>query len=88
MVKLSLCLTKHLATGDGEIAPRILDLGTRKRWVVSFTPRGKSPRYLLATRLGGPQSRSGRGGEKNSKPPPGMGPSNADRPARSQSLYD
>jgi hypothetical protein len=33
--------------------------------VVSFTPRplyprGKSPRYLLDRRLGGPQSRSGR----------------------------
>jgi hypothetical protein len=44
--------------------------------VVSFTPRplysqGKSPRYPLDRRLGGPQSRSGRGGEeKNSQPPP------------------
>jgi hypothetical protein len=42
--------------------------------VVSFAPqplypRGKSPWYLLHKRLGGPQSRSGRGGEeKNSQP--------------------
>jgi hypothetical protein len=39
--------------------------GTSCSWVVSFMPlplylRGKSPRYLL-NRLGGPQSRSGRG---------------------------
>jgi hypothetical protein len=53
------------------------DLGTRWRWVVSFTPRplypqGKSPSYPLDRSLGGPQSRSGRGGEeKNSQPPPG-----------------
>jgi hypothetical protein len=67
-VKLSLCLTKHQADvlGSGGIAPRILDLGTRQRWVVSFTswslyPQGKSPSYPLDRRLGGPQSRSGRG---------------------------
>jgi hypothetical protein len=29
-----------------------------------FTPGGKCPRYLLDRRLGGPQSRSGRGGEE------------------------
>jgi hypothetical protein len=52
------------------------DLGTRWRWVVSFTPRplyprGKRPWYPLSRRLGGPQSRSGRGGvEKNSHPLP------------------
>jgi hypothetical protein len=70
-VKLLLCLTEHHAMktygGSGDIAPRILDLGTRRRWVVSFTPRPlypqrKSPRYPLDTRLGGPPSRSGRGG--------------------------
>jgi hypothetical protein len=50
------------------------DLGTRWRWMVSFTPRplylqGRSPRYPLDRRLGGPQSRSGHGGEeKNSQP--------------------
>jgi hypothetical protein len=51
-VKLSLCLTKHHAMktywGSGGIAPRILDFGTRWRWVVSFTPlplypQGKPP---------------------------------------------
>jgi len=31
----------------GGIAPRILDLDTRRMWVVSFTPRGKSPRHPL-----------------------------------------
>jgi hypothetical protein len=38
-------------------------------WVVSFTPRplflqGRSPCYPLDRRLGGLQSRSGRGGEE------------------------
>jgi hypothetical protein len=60
-------LTGHLALkvycGSGGIAPRILDLGARWRWVVSFTlrplyPQGKSPWYTLDRRLGGPQSRS------------------------------
>jgi hypothetical protein len=61
--------------------------------VVSFTPRplypqGKSPWYSLDRRLGGPQSRSGRGGEdKNSQPPPGIEPQNPDRPAHSPALY-
>jgi hypothetical protein len=55
--------------GSGRIAPRIIDLGTRLRWVVSFTirplyPQGKTPWYPLDRRLGGHQSRSGRGGEE------------------------
>jgi hypothetical protein len=59
-IKLSLCLTKHHAMktywGSGGIAPRIFDLGTRWRWVVSFTPRplypqGKSPWYPLDGRV-------------------------------------
>jgi hypothetical protein len=56
------------------------DLGTRWRWVVSFTsrphyPQGKSPRYPLDRRLGGAQSRSGHGGEyKNSQPLPRIEP--------------
>jgi hypothetical protein len=67
-------LTKNHATktnwGSGDIVPCILDLGTRWRWVVSFTPRplypeGKSP---LDRRVGGPQSRSGHGEQKNSQP--------------------
>jgi hypothetical protein len=54
--------------GSGCIDPNFLDLGTSWRWVVSFTlrslyPMGKSPRYPLNRRLGGPQSRSGRHGE-------------------------
>jgi hypothetical protein len=64
--------------GSGGIALCILDLGTRWRWVVSFTSRplnsqGKSPWNPLDRRLGEPQSRSGRGGEKkNSQPLPGL----------------
>jgi hypothetical protein len=46
-VKLSQCLTKHHAMktywGSGDIAPRILDVGTRWRWIVSFTPRPLYP---------------------------------------------
>jgi hypothetical protein len=41
-LKLSLCLTKHhtvkMYWDSGDIAPRILDVGTRWRLVVSFTP--------------------------------------------------
>jgi hypothetical protein len=91
-LNLPLCLTKHLAMkrywGRERIAPRILDLGTRWRWVVSFTsqslyPQRKSPRYRLYRRLGEPQSWSGHGGEeKNSQPLPGIEPYNPDRPAR------
>jgi hypothetical protein len=60
--------------GSGGISPRIFDLGTMWRWLVSFTTRplflwGKSLWYPLDRRLGGPQSRSGRGDEeKNSQP--------------------
>jgi hypothetical protein len=62
--------------GSGSIPPRILDLGTRWRWVVSFTPR---PLYPQRKRpwypLGELQSRFGRGGEKkNSQPLPGLEP--------------
>jgi len=40
----------------------------------ALTP-GKLPPYPLDRRLGGPQSRSGHGGEeKNSQPPPRMSP--------------
>jgi hypothetical protein len=53
--------------GSGGIAPRILGLGTRWRWRVSFTPRplypkGKSPWYPLDRSL----SEHG-GEEKNSQ---------------------
>jgi hypothetical protein len=67
-----MCLNKHhdLRTyWGGVIAPWILDLGTRRRWVVAsrpshFTVGGESPTYQLDRRLGGTQSRSGRGGEE------------------------
>jgi hypothetical protein len=54
---------------NGGTTPNILDLGTRWRWVVSFTflphyTQGKSPRHPLVRRLGGPQSQSGRRGER------------------------
>jgi hypothetical protein len=64
--------TRKAYWGCGGIASRILDLGTRW-WAISFTPRPlyhqwKSLWYPLDRRLGGPQSRSGRGGEeKNSQ---------------------
>jgi hypothetical protein len=72
-VKLSLCLAKHHAMKtswrSGGIAPRILNLDTRWRLEVSFTSRPlysrrNGPRYPWDRRLGGPQSRSGRGGEE------------------------
>jgi len=54
----------------GGIAPRILNLDTKWRWVVTFTPRPlysqeKRPRYPLYRRLGGPQIRSGHGGKES-----------------------
>jgi hypothetical protein len=53
-----------------------------------ITPQGKSSCYTSDRRLGGPQSRSGRGGEeKNSQPTPGIEPYNPDRPSRSPVLY-
>jgi hypothetical protein len=72
-VKTSLCFNgapRHEdIMGSGDVAPRILDLGTRWRGVVSFTPRplylqGKSPWYPLSRRLGGPQGRSERSGRR------------------------
>jgi hypothetical protein len=64
--------------GSGGISPRIFYLGTRWTGVVIFMPRplypqGKSPWYPLDRRLGGLQSRSGRGGEeKNFQTLPGL----------------
>jgi len=74
-VKLSLCVTKHHATkmywGSIGTAPRILNQGIRWGRVVSFTPWSLYPRslnlpyrYSLNRRLGGPQTQSERGGEK------------------------
>jgi hypothetical protein len=50
--------------GQWRYSSTILDLGTRWRWVVNFTPRPlylreNRPRYSLDRRIGGPQSRSG-----------------------------
>jgi hypothetical protein len=61
--------------GSGCIDPHFLDLGTSWR-LVNFTsrplyPRGKSPRYPLDRRFGGPQSRSGRFGEQKILDPTG-----------------
>jgi hypothetical protein len=54
--------------------------------MVSFTPPATLPPLKespVDRRLGGRQSRSGHGGEeKNSQPPPGIEPSNPDRPVR------
>jgi hypothetical protein len=67
-------------SGSVGIAPRVLDLGTRWRWVVSFTPwplytQGKSPWYTLDRRFVGHNSQSGRGGkEKKSQPLSGLDP--------------
>jgi hypothetical protein len=78
-IKLSLCLIKHYAMkacGSGCVDPHFLDLGASWRWVINFTPRplyprGKSPRYPLNRRLGGPHSRSGRFGEERILDPTG-----------------
>jgi hypothetical protein len=66
--------------GSRGIAPHILDLVTRRRWVVGFAPRppyphGRGTCYPLDRRLGGLQNWSGCGGEeKNSQPLPGLEP--------------
>jgi hypothetical protein len=58
---------KHM--GEWRYSSTILDLGTRGRWVVNFTPlplylRGRRSRYLFDMRLGGLQGRSGPCGEQ------------------------
>ena len=55
--------------GIKDILPLLLNLSTRwDKWSIAhigrFSPRGKSPRYTLNRRLGGPQSRSQRYGEE------------------------
>jgi len=63
--KLSLCLNMHHTTktlrGSGGVAPRSLNLGTRWRWAVTFTPRplypkGKHPWDPLHRKVGRLQS--------------------------------
>jgi hypothetical protein len=73
-VKLSPCLTNQALChegvwGNGCINPHFLGLGTSWKWVASFMtcslyPWGKSPRYPLDRRLGGPQNWSGWHGEE------------------------
>jgi len=62
-MKTYLCLIRHHAMkkywGIRGIASRIVYLGTRWRWVVSYTawpfyPQGKRPWYPLYRRVGGP----------------------------------
>jgi hypothetical protein len=71
------------------IAPCILNLCSRQRWVANFTfrpfyHRGNSPRYPLARSLYGPQSRSGRcGDEEKMYAPGGNEPRLLKRPVRS-----
>jgi len=60
---------------SGGITSCILNLGTRCRWVVSFTPRPLCPLekifwYPFDRSVGAPQSRSGRGGEEKKIPSP------------------
>jgi hypothetical protein len=55
--------------GSADTSPCIHNLVSRWRWVFRFTPRPLYPQrkslwYPLVRRLGGPQSRSGHGGEK------------------------
>jgi hypothetical protein len=62
--------------GEWKYSSTILDLGTRCKWVVSFTllplySRGNRPRHPLDRKLGGPQSRSGRCEEDKNLPPAG-----------------
>jgi hypothetical protein len=54
--------------GEWMYRPTFSWLGTSWKWVISFTPRplytqGRSPRYPLDRRLGGPQSQSGQYGD-------------------------
>jgi len=68
-----LCLIKHMKKYGGmEIAPHILNLDTKWKWVVSFWRPGRyipgekasSPQWIV----GWPQHRSERGGEEKKYP--------------------
>jgi hypothetical protein len=79
--------------GKWKYSSTILNPGTRWRKVVSFTllplcPQGKSPRFPLDRRLGGPQSWPECCGEqKNLLPLAGIEPQFHGHPASSPSLY-
>jgi hypothetical protein len=69
-VVLNLLNTMQLRhMGKWRYISTLLDLGTRRKCVVSFKPccfiPGKEPRYQWDRRLGGPQSQFGRCGERN-----------------------
>jgi hypothetical protein len=51
-LKLSLC-TSWGRMGIWGVAPLILDLGTRRRWVTTCTRRSPYPRYEFSRNLGG-----------------------------------
>jgi hypothetical protein len=78
IIYLSTMPWRHMA--EWRYSSIILYLGTRWRWVVSFTtlplyPRGNSPRYSFDRRLGGLKSQSGCWREeKNLLPIPGTEP--------------
>jgi len=63
---------------SGGVTPRILNLGTRWRLVVTYAPAalpsGKEPRCPLDRRLSGSQNWSGCGGTEKSPPLPGIKP--------------
>jgi hypothetical protein len=72
-VKLSKCLINYALCYEDILewmySSTILDLGTKWRWVVSFTSRPhysrrKIPQHPLDRMVGGPQVRSGRCGEQ------------------------
>jgi hypothetical protein len=76
--------------GGGCIYSRFYDIGTSRRSVVRFMPLplypwGKSPRYPLEMRLGEPQNRFGRRGEKKILAPTGTRTSTP-RPSSPQSV--
>jgi hypothetical protein len=76
-VKLSLCFllsTRKGYWGSRRITPRILDLGSRWKWVVSFTPGRFIPRErALGTHwIGGRVGPRHCGEEKNSESLPGL----------------
>jgi hypothetical protein len=76
--------------GSGGIAPHILDLGTRSRWVVSFTPwlfypQRKSPWYPSYSRLGGPRASLDAVVKRKVTAPAGTG--TPDYPVHSPVLY-
>jgi hypothetical protein len=83
-VKLSLCFNRvprhEQVLGEWRYSSThsltsVLDGGQWSTSRPGALPQGKNPWYPLDRRLGGPQSRSGRGGEdKNSQPPPGIEP--------------